>query len=128
MRALVDTNILIDYLGGMDAARDELSRHHDPAISAITWMEVMVGAADDREATRLRWFLSGFNRVPIDDEVSELSVAIRREHRIRLPDAIIWASARRIGAVLVTRNTKDFPADDPGVRVPYSVAGRRTLD
>ena len=126
MRALIDTNILIDYLGGIDAARNELSRHDNPAISAITWMAVMVGAEDDREATRLRWFLSGFTRVPIDDEVSELAVTIRREIRIRLPDAIIWASARRIGGVLVTRNTKDFPADDPGVRVPYSIAGRET--
>lgn len=128
MRALIDTNILIDYLGGIDAARNELSRHDDPAISAITWMEVMVGAGDEREATHLRWFLSGFTRVPIDDEVSELAVVVRREHRIHLPDAIIWASARRIGGVLVTRNTKDFPADDPGVRVPYSIAGRETGD
>ena len=123
MSALIDTNVLIDYLAGIEAARDELSRHNDPAISAITWMEVMVGAADDRESARLRWFLSGFTRVPIDDEVSELAVAIRREHRLRLPDAIIWASARRMGRILVTRNTKDFPAGDPGVRVPYSIAG-----
>lgn len=124
MGALIDTNVLIDYLAGIEAARDELSRHTDPAISAITWMEVMVGAADDRESARLRWFLSGFTRVPIDDEVSELAVAIRREHRLRLPDAIIWASARHAGRVLVTRNTKDFPADHPGVRVPYAIAGR----
>ena len=126
MRAIFDTNILIDYLVGIDAARYELSRHDDAAISAITWMEAMAGATDEKEATHLRWFLSGFTRVAIDDEVSELAVAIRREHRIRLPDAIIWASARRIGGVLVTRNTKDFPADDPGVRVPYSITGRRT--
>lgn len=123
MSALIDTNVLIDYLTGIEAARDELSRHNDPAIGAITWMEVMVGAADDRESARLRWFLSGFTRVPIDDEVSELAVAIRRKHRLRLPDAIIWASARRSGRILVTRNTKDFPAGDPGVRVPYSIAG-----
>ena len=84
----------------------------------------MVGAADDRESARLRWFLSGFTRVPIDDDVSELAVAIRREHRLRLPDAVIWASARHVGRVLVTRNTKDFPADDPGVRVPCASAGR----
>ncbi len=121
MRALIDTNVLIDYLSGVEAARGELSRHADPAISAITWMEVMVGAADDRETARLRWFLSGFERVPIDDDVSERAVTIRRERRIRLPDAIIWASARRIGGVLVTRNTRDFPADDPGVRVPYAI-------
>ena len=89
--------------------------------SAITWKEVMVGAAEDGEAVRLRSFLSGFRLVPIDEAVSELAVAIRREHRIRLPDAIIWASARRIEGLLVTRNTRDFQADEPGVRVPYSI-------
>ena len=123
MRALLDTNILIDYLGGVEAARDEIARHDEPLISTVTWMEVMVGAADDREMARLRWFLSGFERVAIDDRVSELAVAIRREHRIRLPDAIIWASARSIGGLLVTRNTRDFPSGDPGVRVPYSIEG-----
>ena len=121
MRALLDTNILIDYLGGVEAAREEIARHDGPLISAITWMEVLVGAADEGEMARLRWFLSGFGRVAIDDRVSELAVAIRREHRIRLPDAIIWASARSLNGLLVTRNTRDFPAGAPGVRVPYSI-------
>ncbi len=121
MRALLDTNVLIDYLGGIEAARDEIARHADASISLITWMEVLAGASDDRETARLESFLSSFELVAIDAEVSELAVAIRRRHRIRLPDAIIRASARTVGAVLVTRNTKDFPADDPGVRVPYSL-------
>jgi len=34
-------------------------------------------------------------------------------------DAIIWASAKRENALLVSRNVKDFPADSPGVRAPY---------
>ena len=41
--ALFDTNILIDYLNGVEAARTELGRYSDKAISLITWMEVMVG-------------------------------------------------------------------------------------
>lgn len=28
--------------------------------------------------------------------------------------------------MLVTRNTRDFPADDPGVRVPYAWRWKRT--
>ena len=123
MRAVIDTNILIDYLAGVEAARDEIARHADASISAITWMEVLVGAADELETERLRWFLSGFRRIPIDDAVAELAVGIRRTHRMRLPDAIIWASARSVGGLLVTRNTRDFPSDDPGVRVPYSISG-----
>lgn len=121
MRALIDTNILIDYLSGVEAARDELALHDAPAISAITWMEVLVGAKGDDEATRLKSFLSHFERRPIDDAVSDAAVTIRRDHGIRLPDAIIWATARVAEAILVTRNTRDFPASDPGVRVPYSL-------
>ena len=121
MRALLDTNVLIDYLGGIAAARNELAQHEEPSISAITWMEVMAGAEDQEEGARLRSFLSGFRLIPINEAVSEIAVAIRRDRRIRLPDAIIWASARHIGGLLVTRNTKDFPADEPGIRVPYSI-------
>jgi hypothetical protein len=40
---------------------------------------------------------------------------------MKLPDAIIWASAQANAMLLVTRNTKDFPATDPGVRVPYRI-------
>ena len=120
MRAVIDTNILIDFLSGEDAASEELTRHDEPCISPISWMEVMVGAENFDEERRLRAFLAQFERVPIDDEVAEIAVGIRKTTRIRLPDAIIWATARRIGGVLVTRNTRDFPQGDPGVRVPYS--------
>ena len=74
-----------------------------------------------KELARFRSFLSGFRLVPNDEGVSEPAIAIRRDHRIRLPDAIIWASARRIEGLLVTRNTRDFQADEPGVRVPYPI-------
>ena len=120
MKALMDTNILIDYLNGIAAAREEIGRYETPLISAITWMEVMVGAIDD-EQPAIRSFLSRFTQVAIDAEVAEIAVAIRREHKMRLPDAIIWASAKRESALLVSRNTKDFPADLPGVRAPYQL-------
>ena len=36
-------------------------------------------------------------------------------------DAIILATAQVNGAILVTRNSKDFPANMPGIRIPYTV-------
>lgn len=120
MKALFDTNILIDYLNGIELAREEIQRHEDKHISAITWMEVMVGAKDD-EIACVRAFLNRFEQVPVSAEVAENAVNIRRQHRIKLPDAIIWASAKTEGALLVSRNTKDFPPDQPGVRIPYEV-------
>jgi len=120
MKALLDTNILIDYLNGIDAAREEICRYEKPLISTITWMEVMVGVNDDEHQV-IRSFLSRFTQVNIDAEVAEIAVSIRRKFRMRLPDAIIWASAKRENALLVSRNTKDFPVDSPGVRAPYQL-------
>jgi predicted nucleic acid-binding protein len=121
MKALLDTNILIDYLNGIEAARQEIRLYDKPLISPITWMEVMVGHRIDDDELKIRAFLDRFRQVEIDAEVAEQAVAIRRHHRIRLPDAIIWASARKEDALLVSRNHKDFPSDDPGIRIPYKL-------
>jgi predicted nucleic acid-binding protein len=118
--AVFDTNILIDYLNGIPDARDELDRYADKAISVVTWMEVMVGTSPATEQAT-RDFLRGFALIELDDDVAEDSVTLRKAHRIKLPDAIVWASARRRSALLVTRNSKDFPMGDPGIRMPYSV-------
>ena len=118
--ALFDTNILIDHLNAIPEAREEIERFENRAISIITWMEVMVGAnADLVEPTRL--FLEGFKVIALDDEIANRAVALRRAHRIKLPDAVIWATAQTAGRLLVTRNIKDLPPDDPGVREPYTL-------
>ena len=120
MKALLDTNILIDYLNGIEAAREEISRYDSPLISPITWMEVMVGTSDAEQDT-IRSFLRRFHQVEIDADVAEIAVGIRQAYKMRLPDAIIWASAQKESALLVSRNTKDFPVDAPGIRIPYTV-------
>ena len=121
MKVVFDTNILIDYLSGVKAARREIRLHESALISPITWMEVLLGAEDPQEEQRVRNFLRRFELVPIDQKVSEEAVAIRRNRKLRIPDAIIWASAKTNGALLVTRNTKDFPQAAPDVRVPYRI-------
>jgi predicted nucleic acid-binding protein len=120
VKALFDTNILIDYLNAVPQARDELGRYDARSISIISWMEVMVGApAEVEEATRA--FLAGFSIIGLDDEIAVGAVSLRRRHGIKLPDAIIWATAEVSSLLLVTRNTRDFGRDNPGVRVPYSL-------
>ncbi|MGU7772065.1 PIN domain-containing protein [Burkholderia sp. MR1-5-21] len=120
VKALFDTNILIDYLGGVESARAELTHYDYRAISTITWMEVLVGTTANDE-TAIRAWLSSFDVIPLDSTVANRAVTIRKERRIRLPDAIVWATAQVNGLLLVSRNTKDFPATEPGVRVPYQI-------
>ncbi len=120
VKALFDTNILIDHLRGIPQAKAELARYQDRAISIVTWMEVLVGAAPSAAAAT-RGFLAGFTVIPIDAPVAERAVALRQSQRLKLPDAIVWGSAQVHGMLLVTRDSKAFPADDPGVRMPYAV-------
>ncbi|ADW71060.1 type II toxin-antitoxin system VapC family toxin [Granulicella tundricola] len=120
--SLYDTNILIDYLNGLEAARTELESDvaQDRAISAITWMEVMVGVPQSLEAP-VRRFLSTFKHLPVTRAVSEEAFTIRRQSRVKLPDAIMLATARAHNRVLVTRNTRDFPVQTIGFHVPYTL-------
>jgi hypothetical protein len=119
VNALFDTNILIDYLNGVEGAKTEMARYRHRLVSIVTFMEVLAGARDDSEEDVIDMFLRDFRIVELTRGLAREAVEIRRDHRVRLPDAIIWATARAESALLVTRNTKDFPSDDPGIRVPY---------
>ncbi len=118
VKAVFDTNILIDYLNGFSEARTELSRYREPLVSIVTWMEVMVGTPPEKEQAARR-FLNRFQVVGLGDEVAALGVTLRREQRLKLPDAVIYATARVAGCVLVTRNSKDFRPEFADVRIPY---------
>jgi predicted nucleic acid-binding protein len=119
--ACIDSDVLIDYFDGIPAAAEELSRYEDLVISRITWMEVLVGAPTEDLSKIREGFLRQFSIVELDERIARDAIGLRQERRLKLPDAIIWASARLNDALLVTRNAKDFPAHEPGVRIPYKV-------
>ncbi len=120
VKALFDTNILLDYLKGVTQAQREIALQKDVAISIVTRMEVLVGVEPAAEPA-IRMFLDTFITVPLDEDVAERAIVLRRKHRLKLADAIIWASAQAQGRIFVTRDMKDFPGDDPGIRMPYKL-------
>lgn len=114
-----DTNIVIDALRGIENARAELRRAKRPWISRIVWIEVMSKLTPET-ARDVELFLTGFAVDEVDAEIADRAAALRRERpSLKLPDAIILSTAQVRGRILVTRNTRDFPAQTPGIRVPY---------
>lgn len=113
-----DTNILIDYLNGFSPAIDILEKCQNPKISRITWIEVMVGTNEQNKQSTEQ-FLALFDVIDISKDIAIKSVKIRQTKRIKLPDAIILATANHLHLPLVSRNTKDFSADDPNIIIPY---------
>jgi len=117
-----DSNILIDTLRGNPKGRDEIRRATQRGriwISRMVWIEVL-SKGEGEELRRAELLLSGFGIDEVDAEIGARAAALRRDRpALKAPDAIILATALLRGRVLVTRNTKDFPAEMPGIRVPY---------
>lgn len=121
MNTIFDTNIIIDYLKGIKEAKIELDKHNNVGISVITKIETICGIFDDKKEILIREFLNRFQIYPLTDEITDIAIALRREKSIKLPDAVIWATAIANNSILVTRNTKDFPEDSPDIRIPYKL-------
>ena len=115
-----DTSIVIDTLSGHHLAIGELRRVPRPWISRITWLEVMAAVpAAAREETEA--FLDHFSIREITPEIAQRAATMRLgKPSLSLPAALVFAAAQDHGAILVTRNIKDFPANIPGIRVPYT--------
>jgi predicted nucleic acid-binding protein len=99
---LVDTDIFIDHLRGAVEVKPGRHRLH---FSVITRAELFAGATRTGLAAQV---LAPFREVPVDRPIAERAGRIRRETGLRMPDALIAATAleRRLG--LVTRNTRHF--------------------
>ncbi len=108
---LVDSDVLIDHLRGHRrfVPGDELV-----FVSSITRAELFSGRGSDETAVvRL---LEPMHELVVDGAVAERAGRIRREHAVRLPDALIAATALEHGLVLMTRNRRDFD-DIPGLAI-----------
>ncbi len=121
MKALFDTNILIDYLNGIKKAKIEIDRFDEKLLSIISMIEVLAGVKSDDEEKAVRSFLALFNIISLSNQIAEQAVTIRKKTKMKIPDAIIYATAKEEGSILVTRNTKDFKKENVDIRVPYKI-------
>ncbi len=115
-----DTNILIDWLNDSPKAIAELSRYRKHRISRVVWTELLAGVPIEERDT-LQQALASLEVVEIDARIATAAADIRYRSPMKLMDAYILATAQVNGAILITRNTKDFPEKMPGIRVPYTI-------
>ena len=120
-KAVPDTSFLIEHFrkGTVQEVFLNLTRYYHVAFSSVVLMELLAGAFDPKEqklidqitrnftiisVTERQWFLSG-----------EIMMKLRRDKKIDrerikglLADILIAVSVRDAGAVLITKNEKDF--------------------
>ena len=113
MPCLIDTDVLIHALSG-NAQASILSRIDDAIAnqarySVVTRMELLGWnghTADSRRETEL--LLTQLMEIPLTPAIVALVIDIRSTITIKLPDAIIAASALVENLPLMTCNTGDF--------------------
>ena len=125
---LVDSDVLIAHLRGIDSARDWLidARTRGPlAISVVSVSEIVGGmrSTERREVWRL---LASFRSEPVTDVIArragEFTRRYRRSHSgIGLGDYLIAATADALGLQLATLNVRHFPMFH-GLQPPFAAA------
>jgi predicted nucleic acid-binding protein len=104
VRRLFDTNAVLYLLGGRLAAPLEMGEYY---VSVVSEMELLSypSLTEDAEI-QVRLFLTGVTVLELTREVKTAAIQLRREHAMKLPDAIIAASAKVLGAELLTNDLR----------------------
>ncbi|MBV5308177.1 type II toxin-antitoxin system VapC family toxin [Chromatium okenii] len=104
MKIVLDTNVVLYFLVG------RLIEVLPPAeffISVITEMELLsYPLLASAEETIIHDFCSDVTIVDLNREIKSLAIALRRQHRLKLPDALIAATAQYLRATLYTNDLK----------------------
>ena len=101
---VLDTNVILYFLAG------RLSEPLPPAeyyISVITEMELLsYPLLKSEEETEIHEFLTDVVVVDLNQEIKQSAVALRRKYRLKLPDAVVVATAQYLKAELFTNDLK----------------------
>ena len=108
---LIDTNAVIDFFNGsLPLKGQQLLAAIVPAISVITYIELFSSAKlTAAKQAQLQKFVQ---MATVYDTISQAivvqTISIRQQRKIKIPDAIIAATALVNGCTLITRNVADF--------------------
>ena len=112
-RFLIDTNAVIDLISDFLPAKgadwlDQVIADNAHALSVITRLELFSKPVSTDETATINSLIAGSLVLGLDEAVIQETIRIRQQHRRKLPDAIIAATALVHQLVLVTRNGADF--------------------
>ena len=102
MNFLLDANAVLYLLGGRLASPLETGSYYTSVISEMELLSYSNLTPNDED--RLRRFLGSVTVVELTGDVKRAAIELRRHHGVKLPDAIVAASAMVLGADLLTND------------------------
>ena len=125
---LIDTNAVIELVGGLLPAPvaewlEAVMTGDTHHVSVVTCIELFSKQLGPAETATLEGFVQFTNVIGLEESIIQRTIALRQQRKMKLPDALIAATALVYGLLLVTRNSSDFK-NIPGLSVlnPHAVA------
>ncbi|MEH1969981.1 type II toxin-antitoxin system VapC family toxin [Nostoc sp.] len=100
----LDTNVVLYFLGGRLVNPLPSGQYF---ISVITEIELLsYPSLSLEEETQIIDFLNKITIIGIDSNIKNLTIAFCKQYKLRLPDAIIAATAKSLNATLFTNDVR----------------------
>jgi len=114
-RFLVDANVGIDFLNNKlpvasTAWLEWQLQRQQLALSVVVRIELLSWVGTPADVQLLEDFIAATPVLPLDEPVVLQTIRLRQQHRVKLPGAIIAATALVHGLPLLSRNTNDCRA------------------
>ena len=117
-RAVIDSNILIDFLAGRPEARALIADLDERYVSVVARAEVHTGIYSPASRNGAAALFSQCRMIAVGIEIADIAAQIRQSTKLKLPDALIAATAGHLGLPLLTRDLAITP-DGVEVIVPH---------
>lgn len=118
-KVICDTDVMIDYFDESNSRHirtasilEKEIKLDNIVLTAVTKMELLLGATNKNDLSKIVKEINRFNIALINDEISikalELVQKYSLSHGLRLPDSLIAATSLVSGLELFTHNRKDY--------------------
>lgn len=117
---VLDSNVIIFGSKDMIDIEKVVSMYDKQYVSIISYMEVYAFDFNESEEKRsLDKIFGNLQIVETSKDIADIAIIYRKSKtkKIKLPDAIIIATAKHLGADLLTNNLSDFQGVDASVSV-----------
>jgi len=119
MKYLLDTNAVVYCLEGIFPLFEKISFEDELSLSFISRIELYCGNNNEDQDFMIRRFVSDLVEFETDANITERTIFVRKKYGLKIPDAIIVATAIEKGLSLVTadkeilKRVKDIEIIDP---------------
>ncbi|MDR2135544.1 MAG: type II toxin-antitoxin system VapC family toxin [Treponema sp.] len=120
MKLVLDTNVIIDFLKQTPDAVDPLAliEEHECFVSVITKLELLkYPGITTAEEEKILNILQIVPVMPMNTAIENETIAISRATKLKLPDAIIGATAIVYDAEVVSSDPHFFKCPYPALRI-----------